>query len=305
MSSRQVEESISSILLCLTSFSLSKEDGNEDSNLLQEVVLRSKLTSIEKSLESQVVYSRMLQKYNKEGDVFYSRSDLRVMIDSYKRKAINGLVSIFVDIYGDPKEQDLSSQDGGFMEYILHIAALFKVKPHHLRVLCEDSECWHSLKTRLYRKNSLRSSCFNGILPLHCCISAIGDHQAQRVSTFLEFFPESARARDKMNLLPLHYALLFEVNDCDIYQKLIMANPESLNMLLQVNEPMYNINSKSDEEMENTTTEQKIYSRLEIMSNCSRFLPFHIACCLSCPVEIIFLLLRNNPTNILRFHTSS
>ena len=160
----------------------------------------SPVSEINEILDSQRRFQSMLA----DGDVFYSRTDLRMFIDKCRADAMNKILAAFNDI-------DESSNHN----IILHAAAKLKVSPQNTALLITE---WPELVSHSYPKLSL---------PLHFSAAAVGSDHANRVKPFLTAHPEATKRVDEHGLLPMQLALI-QGADYDVMKLLIDAFPPAL-----------------------------------------------------------------------------
>ena len=124
-----------------------------------------------------------------KGDIFYSRTDLRMYIDRCRNEARTRLLGL----YKETRHYDIDSAS----DLVLHAAAWMKVSSLNTVQLIKD------YPDLLRHRNGP-----DGSLPLHIAVTALGDDHFERVEPFLDLYPEAAKCLDGDGLLPLQSALI-------------------------------------------------------------------------------------------------
>lgn len=228
----------------------------------------------ERHLDSQRACSKMLR--SRDGDVFYSRSDLYLRVESFRRRAKESIAAWCrrEKLFGldDDHDDDLDDR------FVLHAAATMTMRPDDLHTLANDYP--ESLRTRDPRND--------GRLPLHVVVVVVRSSASretddaavasERVRALLEArHSETASIRpDDRGLLPLHLAIL-SCADATVTRPLVESCPSSVSAVFSP--PDSSPSEGRDETYRN-------------------FLPFHMACTKG-DVETIYYLLRRDPSVLL------
>ena len=161
---------------------------------------------VDRLLDSQRRFISMLD----DGDIFYSRIDLRMFIDKCRDNARSKILEVYTETHGIHPE---TSQ-----ELVLHAAAELKVSPQNITQLIRD---YPDLIHQTYPKGP------NGSLPLHLVSSAVGLDHLERLKPFLSAYPDGVRRYDKNGVLPIQIALVYGA-DFDVIKLLIDSFPPVL-----------------------------------------------------------------------------
>uniref|UniRef100_A0A7S2HF85 Uncharacterized protein n=1 Tax=Helicotheca tamesis TaxID=374047 RepID=A0A7S2HF85_9STRA len=210
---------------------------------------------------------------SKDGDIFYSRTDLRILIEKtehtiYKELCNHHFFSNTLLHHHNATSNGVQDKPNG--DFVVHAAARLSLKPENLQQILS------SFPTHLFHIRDM----FNfGVIPLHIAASyappttgaKMNNHTA-RVKLILSAFPLGAKYLDLRGRLPLHHALLHGA-DAEVITALIKANPNSLSL------PFLPTESETNE-----------------ISSMKGFLPFHMSCCLDLSCSAIFVLIQNNPS---------
>ena len=143
-------------------------------------------------------------------------------------------------------------------DLVLHAAAKIQVSPLNVAQLIED---YPGLVRRASR----------GSLPLHVAATAQGAEHLERLKPLLDAYPEAIATKDEHGLVPMQIALLHEA-DADAVKLLVDSFPPALE-----------------------------YRFLPLPSAPAAYqllvglLPFHLACCCGCSLDVIFRLLLERP----------
>jgi ankyrin repeat protein len=132
---------------------------------------------------------RRFQAMLADEDIFYNRTDLRMLIDRSRDEARAKLLALYAENH-DIEPEILS-------DLVLHAAAWLKVSPLNTIQVIKD-----------YPDLVRQRDGPQGSLPLHIAATATGDGHFDRLEPFLDLFPEAAQCFDKDGLLPLHSALI-------------------------------------------------------------------------------------------------
>lgn len=136
-------------------------------------------------------------------DAFYSRSDLRLLLDSARDAATDRLLALCSDLEGTP---------GSTERKVLHAAAALKITPANAAQLVRDYD-----KAAVEFVDGTTS-------PLHVAAGAVGAEQAERVRVFLDAFPTTKQHTDDRGLTVLQIALLGSAR-LNVIQMLVDAWP--------------------------------------------------------------------------------
>ncbi|KAL7546405.1 hypothetical protein ACHAWF_009744 [Thalassiosira exigua] len=177
---------------------------------------RSPLDEIEHLLDSQRRWQAMLA----DGDIFYSRTDLRMFIDKYRTEAKLKILALYSSMYlnGDEVPQ----------EFLLHAAARLKVSPINTVQLIKDYP---------YLVWQTRPNTPHGSLPIHFAAAAVGSDHLGRLKPFLSAFPDAVKQTDESGLVPMQVALVHGAG-FDVMKQLIDAFPPALEYPLHPRPPV-------------------------------------------------------------------
>lgn len=165
-------------------------------NFSRSLELPTELEQVNVILDRQRGYEASLTN----GDIFLSRTDLRMHIDRCRLDARVKLQEWYSQAHMvDPN---------ALPDLILHASAWLKVSPHNTNQLVKDYP------------DLVRHRDGNGSLPLHTCVRSVGDDHCERLGPFLDLFPEAAQCLDGDGILPLHCALICGA-DCRVVQMLL------------------------------------------------------------------------------------
>ena len=220
--------------------------------------LASPVSEIDHILDSQRRFQAMLA----DGDIFYSRTDLRMMIDKAKTDARLRILEAFNQQHNGNHAEEACE------ELVLHAAAKIMVAPLNMMQLIKD---YPELVAARYP----RPEGPTGALPLHYAAAAVGSNHAERLKPLLNTFPGAVKQVDGLGLLPMQVALIHGAG-LDVILPLIEAYPPALEMPLLPLSPI-------PEDLESLVG----------------LLPIHIACCCNYSLDVIFSLLLECPDSIL------
>ena len=157
-------------------------------DLLSALPRFASVEEVDQILDSQRRFQAMLA----DVDVFYSRTDLRMLIDQKKNAARTKLLSYYSEAFGNDLDADT------LPNLVLHAAAWLRVSPLNTIQLIKD-----------YPDLVRYQNGPNGSMPLHVAVKAIGDDHLKRVKPFLDQYNQAIKLLDEDGLLPLHSALIF------------------------------------------------------------------------------------------------
>ncbi|KAL3791832.1 hypothetical protein HJC23_002463 [Cyclotella cryptica] len=182
------------------------------------ILLSSSLFTGAEEVDLLLDKQRRFQAMLADGDIFYSRSDLRMFIDKCRNDARSKLLDLYSEFHKtDPETlQDL----------VLHAAAWLKVSPLNTMQLIRD---YPELISHRFGPN--------GSLPLHIAARAVGETHLQRLEPFLDRFPEASKCLDKHGLLPLHSALIQGAN-YDVVTRLLESYPDASKCIVLPRSPV-------------------------------------------------------------------
>lgn len=161
---------------------------------------------------------RGYQKSLSDGDIFLSRTDLRMHIDRCRVDARTKLLELYSETHTREEEtlQDL----------ILHAAAWLQVSPLNMAQLIKD-----------YPDLIRHHDGPRGLFPVHIAVKAVGSKHYERVEPFLDLYPEATKCLDEDGLLPLQSALLAGA-DYRVIQLLLDHNPDASKLLVLPESPV-------------------------------------------------------------------
>lgn len=163
-------------------------------------------SEIDDVLDSQ----RRFQAKLADGDIFYSRTDLRMFIDRCKTEARTKIVAVYSETSSNV---EIPSQ-----ELVLHAAAKLNISPLNTKQLIKD---YPDLVRETYPEGP------NGSLPLHVAAAAIGSDHVDRMKLYLNAYPGAVKLVDACGLLPMQIALIHGA-DFDVMKLLTEAFPPAL-----------------------------------------------------------------------------
>ncbi len=163
---------------------------------------------IDQLLDSQRRYAAML---NDGDDVFYSRTDMRMLIDKFRVDARKSLLSLYCDVHGI---NDIASAQ----DLILHAAAEFKLSHRNTCLLIR--EYGHLI-------NLSHPEGPYGSMPLHIAAAATGADHPFRLEAFVNAYSDAVKIPDSNDMLPLQIAAVNGA-DFDVIKLLIDAHPLAL-----------------------------------------------------------------------------
>eukprot|EP00956_Cyclotella_meneghiniana_P019678 scaffold34049_cov71-Cyclotella_meneghiniana.AAC.3 len=143
---------------------------------------------VDQILDSQRRFQAMLA----DVDVFYSRTDLRMLIDQKRNEARTKLLGYYYEARGDNLDAET------LPNLVLHAAAWLKVSPLNTMQLIND-----------YPDLVRYQDGLNGSMPLHIAVKAVGGNHLERVKPFLDEYTQAVKLLDEHGLLPLHSALIY------------------------------------------------------------------------------------------------
>jgi hypothetical protein len=149
--------------------------------------LFSGVEEVDRLIDSQRRFTAMLAG----GDVFYSRTDLRVFIDKCRNEARDKILSLYSEIQNE--DHDASRV------LVLHAAARLKISALNLGQLIKD---YPDLVRLQYPDGS------NGSLPLHFAAAAVGSDHLERLEPLLTAYPDAIKCLDVNGMIPMQIALI-------------------------------------------------------------------------------------------------
>ena len=165
------------------------------------------LSSVEYLIGCQRRFSSMLDKGIP--DAFYSRSDLRMLLDSARDAAKDKLLELCSELECTP---------GSMERQVLHAAAALRISPANAAQLVRD-----------YHRETVEFVDGTTTSPLHVASGAVGAEHAERVRVFLDAFPTTKQQTDNRGLPPLHNSLLSSAR-LNVVKMLVDAWPLSVRL---------------------------------------------------------------------------
>mmetsp|Transcript_26098 Transcript_26098/g.55065 ORF Transcript_26098/g.55065 Transcript_26098/m.55065 type:complete len:262 (+) Transcript_26098:184-969(+) len=228
---------------------------------------QSPVDEIEHMLDSQRRFQSMLA----DGDIFYSRSDLRLFIDQCREETRVKLLLAYNGQMPTDHNDDIMDVESSGEELVLHAAAKLKVSPLNTMQLLRDYPEFIRQKISTRGQAALQA----GSLPLHIAAAAMGNDQVDRLRPLLNAYPDAIRHTDERGMLPLQIALLHGA-DLDVTKLMTEAFPPSLGYPLLLRP---------------TAVTEDLLPLVGLS-------PFHMACCCNCSLDVIFQLLASCPGSI-------
>mmetsp|Transcript_34907 Transcript_34907/g.75367 ORF Transcript_34907/g.75367 Transcript_34907/m.75367 type:complete len:286 (+) Transcript_34907:67-924(+) len=225
-----------------------------------------------------------------DSDIFYSRTDLRMFIDKCKTEARTKIMELYSQTCHETDEE-LSK------DLVLHAAAKIMVSPLNIALLIKD---YPDFICQTYPEDP------RGSMPLHFAAAAVGSDHLGRLRGFIRAYPAAIEHIDECGMLPMQIALVHGA-DFDVMKLLIEAYPAAIERVDNrgmVPMQIALIHGADIDvmrlliEVYPPALDQPLHLRHPVSEDLEPLvglLPFHIACCRNCSLDVIFQLLVESP----------